>query len=415
MEPSSNASLSQPDAPPSAAMMIFTGTLVTMVVVMFARAAYGIILPFMRENLGLSYQQAGNLGTACALGYLCLVMHAGAFAARYGSRRSILLGLSLCTLGFIGLTQFSSYAVLLCLMVVLGFGTAFTYTPLMSLLSNWFPARRGAIIGTVNSGVGIGMLLCGWLVPFLNQAVGSAGWRTSWAVFAVAAAATAACAWFFLPDPRHRADASRAGEAPPDKAAVYRNPHVIVVGAIYGLIGITYMVQSVFMVSFAIDAGVSAQTAGQLMALMGILSIASSPFFGWVLDRFGRTVALSGSLILTLFGTLVPIFWPTLPGFAAHYIILGCTTSGMFTSVLVASTETVQPRQAPLAVSYVTFFYAVGQLVGPAMGGLLIEQAGGFRGAFAVSCAVIAIGVYLSWRLKNPRTAAAQCESAAVK
>jgi hypothetical protein len=48
--------------------MVAVGALVIMVVVVFARLSYGFILPFMRSALGLSYQQAGTLGTASALG-----------------------------------------------------------------------------------------------------------------------------------------------------------------------------------------------------------------------------------------------------------------------------------------------------------------------------------------------------------
>ena len=80
-------------------------------------------------------------------------MVAGVFAARFGGKQSVLLGLVLVTLGFIGLSQASDYRVLLALMVMLGMGTAFGYTPLISLLANTYPKRRGSVIGFTNSGV----------------------------------------------------------------------------------------------------------------------------------------------------------------------------------------------------------------------------------------------------------------------
>ena len=102
---------------------------------------------------------------------------------------------------------------------------------------------------------------------------------------------------------------------------------------------------------------------------------------------------------MTLVGTLIPVVWPVLGGFAAHFLIVGCTLSGMFGAILAASTETVAPHEAPLAVSYVTLFYAVGQFAGPAAAGLLIEYAGGFRTAFAACCVVLALGIVLTLRL----------------
>jgi MFS family permease len=97
--------------------------------------------------------------------------------------------------------------------------------------------------------------------------------------------------------------------------------------------------------------------------------------------------------------TLIPVIWPVLGGFAAHFRVVGCTLSGMFSAILAASTETVAPHEAPLAVSFVTLFYAVGQFAGPAAAGLLIEHAGGFRAAFAATCMVLAVGVMLTLRL----------------
>ena len=74
---------------------------------------------------------------------------------------------------------------------------------------------------------------------------------------------------------------------------------------------------------------------------------------------------------------------------------LGLCVAGLFTSILAASTETVPPHQAPVAVSFVTLFYATGQFLGPALAGLVVEWSEGFRVAFAGSCLVMVGGVYL--------------------
>jgi MFS family permease len=388
---------------PPAWIMVVTSMLVTLVVVVLARLAYGLILPFMREDLGLSYQQAGNLGTISALGYLCLVMLAGVYAARWGGRAAVLLGLTLTTVGFIGLSLASHYLLLAIFMVLLGFGTAFGYTPVISLVASWFPERRGAVIGMANSGVGIGIVGTGVLVPYFSAAYGDNGWRLTWAAFAVINALAIAAALVFLRNPPNLANSGSSMPAPVDKSSVYRNRYVIIVGLLYGVIGITYIAQAIFMYSFALSAGVPALTAGQLAALTGILSVFSSPCWGWLSDRFGRGSSLVASVSLTLVGTLIPVLWPTLPGFAAHFIIVGCTISGMFTSVLAASAEHVKPNEAPLAMSYVKLFYAIGQFMGPAAAGLMIEHAGGFRAAFAASCVVMGFGVYLSWELRATR------------
>ncbi|GAB2800182.1 YbfB/YjiJ family MFS transporter [Halomonas shantousis] len=389
--------MTAPQRPP-AGLMIATGILVIVVTLVFARLAYGLILPPMREGLGLSYQQAGNLGTVTALAYLCLVMVAGSVAARKGGKLAILLGVLFATTGFVGLSLASNYLVLLALMALLGFGTAFAYTPLISLLATWFPARRGAVIGLLTSGVGIGMLLAGFLVPYLTERFGSEGWRMTWCVFAATGVLAMVAVLAFLRNPP-LPETSQA--QPIDRAGVFRNRRVIVVGLAYGVIGMTYIVQTLFMFSYALDAGVSTQTAGRLVSAMGVLSIVAAPTWGWLSDRLGRGSAMLVAMILVLVATAMPVAWPVTSSFVAHYLLLGGATSGLFTSVLAASTEQVAPREAPLAVSYVTVFFAIGQLLGPALAGTLIEWTGGFQVVFAISCLVLMAGIYLSWLIRG--------------
>ena len=383
-------------------LMIASGVLVTLVTVALARLSFGLILPPMRQSLNLSYEQAGHLGTATALGYLCLVMVAGALAARYGGRLAILLGLVCVILGFAGLSMASEYKQLLALMTLLGIGTAFAYTPLISLIGTWFPARRGLVIGLLNSGVGTGMMSAGWIVPYLAQLDVDHGWRWVWMLFAGVAIGALLASLAFVRDPPRPARSPRAlttAERRSARMAVFRNPYVVIVGIIYGIVGMTYIVQAIFMFSFALDAGVDATTAGRIASLMGFLGIVCGPVWGTVSDRLGRGRSLVLAMGLAFVSTAIPVLSPTLAGFSAHYVILGVCVTGMFTSALAASTERVSPHEAPLAVSYVTVFFAAGQLLGPAAAGWLIGWTGGFRITFGLSAVFILIGVVLSWRL----------------
>lgn len=391
-------------SPPPAWAMIATGLLVVVVALVFARLAYGLILPFMRENLGLDYQQAGNLGTAAALGYLCLIMVSGVMAARWGGQITIVIGVLLTTIGFCGLSLSSHYLLLLVWMAMLGFGTAFSYTPTISLLVAWFPQRRAAVIGAVNSGAGIGMLLVGAMVPYLQGVFGEISWRLAWGIFALASVLTAAAVLAFLPNPAALAAASRQRTA---NKAIYRNREVIRIGLLYAIIGSTYVVQAIFMYSFALSAGLSAVVAGRLAAMSGILSIFSGPLCGALADRFGRRRVIQFLVLADLLGTGIPLLWPDLPGFALHYFIIGATMSGLFTVVLATTTEAVSAREAPVAVSYVTMFYAVAQLICPAVAGLVIERSGGFSSAFTGSVVLIAVALLLSWQMTPDSSTAA--------
>lgn len=380
---------------PSIVVPILTGMLVTLVTVAFARLAFGLILPFMRTDLGMTYQQAGNLGTVAALGYLFLVMVAGMFASKHGGRAAVVLGLSLTTVGFILLSISSQQSMLLFSMLLLGCGTAFAYTPVISLLAGCFPGRRGAVIGMTNSGIGVGMLVASFMVPYLNETLGRSAWRWSWVVFAVSSALTLVASLAYLPRTKQVAGSSKSAPAVP----MYRNSRINIVALLYGVVGTTYIAQTTFMYSFALESGMSPVIAGRMSALLGILSVFAAPTWGYISDRFGRSPTLMVAVALNAVGTLIPVVWPTTAGFTVHYIMLGCTVSGMFTSILTIAAESVEPAFAPRATSYVTLFYATGQFIGPALAGLLIEYAGGFKTAFTASTIVLVLGFFLSCRL----------------
>lgn len=373
-----------------------TGVLITMVVIVFARLAYGLLLPGMRTDLGLSFAEAANLASASALGYLCLVLAAGALAARRGARFAVMLGITLVTAGFAGMALSSRYPFLVAFMVLLGIGTAFSYTPAVSLLAANYPQRRGLVIGLMSSGVGIGMLAVGLLAPQLDAAFGAAGWRWNWCLFALVGAVCLAAAARYLP----RSPGGKPGAggllSSAGAAAVLRNRRVITVGLLYGITGVIYIAQATFMYSFALESGLTPAVAGGLAAAMGMLSIPAGPAWGIVSDRIGRPRGILLTLSIALLATAAPLAAPGLAAFAIHYAVLGLTLAGLFTSILAAASEEVEPAQAPLAVSYVTFFFAAGQLLGPVAGGWLVEGTGEMRWVFVFTCFLMVLGIALA-------------------
>lgn len=376
------------------------GMLTTIVVLSFARLSYGVILPFMKEGLQITYKQAGYLGTITSLGYLCTLIFAGILASKWGGKKTILLGLSLVALGLIGLTFTPVYWVSIFFMLLLGIGTSFTFTPLITLLVSWFPAKKGLVIGLATSGTGIGMLFSGMIVPYLGTVYIDIGWRMAWGIFAIIGIVVFVLTLLFIKDPLATLP-TKMEKKQTSTSEIYRNPNVVIVEFIYGIIGITYLVQMIFIMSFMLESGLSTKLAGQLIALNGILSIFSGPIWGNISDKIGRRSSLIITMSLTVISMLLPVFFPTIVGFTLHILILSCTFTGLFTLIQASSMDHVKPAEMPLAFSYVTFYFAVGQLIGPTIAGWLIEDWGGFRSAFLFSSIILGIGLLLTLKVKN--------------
>ncbi len=363
---------------------------VSMVALALARLSYGLLLPFMRDDLSLSFQQAGNLGTATSLGYLLLVLPAGYLTRHYGPRSIILCGLGLTVVGFAGLSATYGYSVLLLWMVILGIGTALTYTPVITYIVGWFPERRGLVLGLVNSGIGLGVFICGLVIPLIAANESGHGWRVVWGLFAVVAFLVGVTGFFLFrnPDATPRgsvADAVLAG-------SVYRSRLVRLAGACYFIIGFSYIVQTVFMYSFALSSGIDEKSAGAMASMGGLLSLFSGLIWGTLSDYTGRPATLFLCFSGAAVATFTPVVFPTESGFLVHYLLSGLTVSGLFATIVAATSEYVKSSQVPIAIGFVTTLFAIGQLIGPAVGGWVIDVSGTFSTAFIISGSSMLIG-----------------------
>jgi MFS family permease len=376
------------------------GMLTTIVVLAFARLSYGIILPFMRDGLSLTYKEAGFLGTTTSFGYLCTLIFAGILASKWGAKRTVLLGISLVTLGLTGLSFTTAFSVAFLFMLLLGIGTSFTFTPLISLLVGWFPQKKGFLIGLATSGAGIGILFAGIIIPYLNSLNSEKGWRYAWGIYAAIGLMVILLTFIFIKNPPNHLSPGEQTHRSSAKE-IYKNPKVINIGLIYGVVGITYIVQAVFIMSYMIESGVQVKFAGQLMALNGVLSIFGGPIWGAISDRIGRRTSLIITMALTMVSMILPVLLPSIIGFTIHIIVLSCTSTGLFTLTQASSMDYVKPADIPIAFSYVTFYFAVGQLIGPAIAGWLIEDLGGFKTAFIFLTVCLAVGLLLTLRVRK--------------
>ncbi|MGQ1799049.1 MFS transporter [Kocuria oceani] len=153
-----------------------------------ARYAYGLTLPDIREDLGLSELVLGLVSSATFAGYLAGLLLAGRLAARYGSRAPTTVGGACGVLGSVLVTLAQSPGLLAVGVVLAGSAGGLVWAPYSDIVTRVVPLRQQpralAIITTGTSG---GLLLLGGLAVL--AALGS--WRLVWAGIALAAVAAA--------------------------------------------------------------------------------------------------------------------------------------------------------------------------------------------------------------------------------
>ncbi len=394
-------------------VMVATGLLCIVACLGFGRFTLGMVLPSMAASLGLSYSRLGYIGTANFLGYLAAVVLCGRVARRTGPRLLVFVALLLVGGSMFLMSRASGFVALLVLYAITGVGSGATNVPVMGLIARWFDSSmRGRAAGIVSGGSGLAIILSGRLVPYVNRTRGAEGWRTTWLVLAVAVTTIAVLALaLFRNDPSEKRlrPLGRPGAAAPPSApaavAIHRDRAVHLLGLVYAFFGCTYAVYVTFVVTLLVrERGFSEATAGVFWSAVGLLSLFSGPIFGTLSDRFGRRAGLVSAFSMLLAAYLLA--GAPLPDLALYASVacFGLVAWAVPSIMLAAVTDHVGPANALAAFGFITLYFGVGQVTGPAVAGLLAERTGSFASSFLMAAAVAAVAILVSRTLPRPST-----------
>lgn len=378
------------------------------------RFALGMVLPSMASNLGLSYAEMGFISTANFVGYLISVLASGLWAIRFGLRQLICVSLMLVGGSMLLISQADSFWGVLSLYFLTGVGSGATNVAVMAMVSLWFgPALRGRAHGFIVIGSGFAIMLTGTLIPHINEIIGAEGWRVSWKLLGALVSFVAALSGLMMRDTPREVGLAPAGVAvagavhavPPVSVStdsVYRMPVLYHLGAVYFLFGFTYAIYVTFIVTALVaERGFSEGVAGVFWSWIGFLSLFSGPVFGSLSDRLGRRVAL-----MMVFALQTMAYLLAGSGLAGGFLWLSIGLFGLVAwsipSIMAAAVaDAVGPYRAGQAFGLVTFIFGFGQILGPALAGLLAETTGSFSGSFLLAAGLAALAIVLSVFLKS--------------
>ncbi len=395
--------------------IVAAGTLCIFASLGLGRFAIGMLLPAMGESLSLTYSQMGLISTGNFVGYLVAVLFCGFFNKKLGSRRLIFLGLLLTGSCMWLIGRAGGFTAILLLYTVTGMGSGAANVPMMTLTGSWFDrCKRGKATGFVVIGSGFAILLAGKLVPFLNRFGGIHGWRLSWQVLGGMVLGIAfICLLVLRNHPREKGlepwgrrvavDSGNGLFRLPAEEPVIRRRDVLHLGAIYFLFGYTYVIYATFIVTTLIqERGFSEAVAGNFWAWVGFLSLFSGPIFGSLSDRIGRKASLITVFSIQTAAYLLVAF--RLPELFL-YLSIGCygIVAWSIPSIISALVgDLAGPGRATSVFGFITFIFALGQIAGPGIAGLLAEKSGSFATSFLMAAIFAGTAVVLAALLPKP-------------
>lgn len=142
--------------------------------------------------------------------------------------------------------------------------------------------------------------------------------------------------------------------------------------------------------------GVSVSAAGLVMAVFGAGSLLSQPLAGWLADRLGRRITLTGGMLTTSVTLLLLGYSTTVPAVVAAMFVLGVAVDAYRPASQALVADLVGPKDRPRA--YGLLFWAVNLgFSGSMVAGGWLAQAG-FTWLFWINALTCAAFGTLVWR-----------------
>ncbi len=345
-------------------------------------AALTPLLPDYVEEFGLSTTAAGLLVASYAIGVLAGAFPAGIASARIGAKPATLAGLLVigaASLGFafadgvwaLGLARFAQ-----------GLGSAFSWAGGLAWLINAAPrSRRGELLGTALGAAIVGALLG----PVLGGVASIVGARVAFSAIAVV---TVVVALLGLREPGIEQEAARfdaVGRAFRDRRFVGGFWLMMLAALLFGILSVIASLDLSRL-------GWGAVAIGAIFFISASFEAIFNVFVGRVVDRRGALAPLRIALPAGIVAALA-LGWANEPFLIAGLAFVAAVSWGaLFTPGMVLLSSGADGVGMPqgLAFGLMNGGWALGAIVGPALGGFLSDVAGDVfaYGLGALACAL---------------------------
>uniref|UniRef100_A0A3P9DJQ6 Solute carrier family 16 member 12b n=1 Tax=Maylandia zebra TaxID=106582 RepID=A0A3P9DJQ6_9CICH len=380
----------------------------TVMVCLCSRACVSIFFVEFQAHFGADYAATAWIHSLLD----CSTMLCG---DRYSGRAAVVAGGLLASCGLL-LSSFATSLEMLYFSagILTGLGFALCYTPAIALVGCYFQRRKALAYGVAMSGSGIGTFV---LAPVVQMLIELYSWRGALLVLSAFVANLCVCGALLRPIALQEEQCGRSPPPPPESSAPrlrrmwrllscgeYRFlllPDFLGLAVSFLFLASGCSLPFVYLVPYALSAGISHQHAAFLMSILGVIDIVGNITFGWLTDRrclkphrlacYVFSVGMEG--LCCLFTPLLCSF-PLLVPFAMLY---GYFDGAYVALIPVVTSDVVGTTYLSSALGVVYFLHAIPYLVSPPIGGWLVDVTGSYTATFLLSgAALLASAVILS-------------------
>lgn len=259
-------------------------------------SGFGLFLPLIRTDLGLTYTQAGSLAAVATLVYALMQVPAGMLSDRFGPRRLFVIGILVTNLLTMAFATSGTYLVAISIQALSGLSRALAFAPGLVLISTWFaPARRATAMALFMAG---GFL---WAAVFSivgPAAAAATDWRAVFIAFGLLGVGIAVVSVVFGRTGRPSGGASGAGGT--GFLTIMRHPAMWLVGVVQFTRLAVVQAVALWLPTYLVDErSLPLAMAGVVVAANALAAAPSNLVGGYVADRTGKPfLVIAGALVV---------------------------------------------------------------------------------------------------------------------
>jgi MFS family permease len=395
-------------------------TFLTLLVVAGIRATPSVLIVPLEHAFGW---RRDSITLAVSIG-LCLFGLMGPFAAaamqRFGVRPTMIVALLLLAAAMGGSAFVTSpLGLILTWGVLAGIGTGTMAMVLgVTIVTRWFQARRGTVLGLLTASTATGQLL---FLPLLAWVVGHADWRVVVAIVAVAALGLIPLVFLLLPERPADVGLPRYGAAQLDSAAAAPagNPIVEAFRTLimasrtrtFWLLFATFFVCGLstngligtHLIAYCADNGIPEVQAAGMLAAMGVFDIVGTTCSGWLSDRFD-----SRRLLCVYYGLrgLSLLYLPysnfSFYGLGLFTMFYGLDWIATVPPTVRLTAERFGSERGPVVYGWIGAGHQIGAAVAAFGAGVLRVQTNRYVEAFLLAGLMCAVAALLALLIRRP-------------
>ncbi|WP_414719478.1 CynX/NimT family MFS transporter [Streptomyces sp.] len=375
-----------------------------------AITSLGALLEEVRDGLGMSGSVAGLLTSVPPLCFAVFGVMAPRLARRFGPAAVVCAGMAAIAAGLIIRPYAGGTPGFLAASALALMGIAVSNVLMPVIVKRWFPDRVGSMTGAYSMALALGTSTAAAVTVPVTDALGG-HWQSGLAVWAAVAAA-AVLPW--LPVLRNRSaspdavqgdpGAAPRGEAQTPALRITRSRTAWALAVFFGLQATAAYITMGWMAQIFRDAGVSAGTAGLLLAVTMVMGVP----LAFVIPRLATRLPQQGPIVLAL-GVCGLI------GYAGLYaapaggawvwaLLLGVSNCAFPLALTMVG---MRARSGPGVAQLSAFAQSTGYLIsipGPLLVGVLYQHSGGWGQPIVLMIALMIPQMAMGWLAGRDRT-----------